>query len=104
MTDLHEESSPAEVDPRSQDGEGWDAGSFITGILVGALVGAGVALLLAPRSGAATRRRIRRRAVDIAHDAKSGLASARDQLREKKEALRDRLVNGLDRVGEELGV
>lgn len=39
--------------------------SFISGLLLGAVIGAGVAMLTAPHSGRRTRRRIRRAAVDI---------------------------------------
>lgn len=39
--------------------------SFISGLLLGAVIGAGVALLTAPQSGRRTRRRIRRTAVDL---------------------------------------
>jgi gas vesicle protein len=77
------------------EGSGWDAGSFATGLLLGAAVGAGVALLLAPASGRKTRRRLRRGASDLIEDAGEGLASARDEaralLRDKKAALLDRL-------------
>lgn len=39
--------------------------SFISGLLLGATIGAGVALITAPESGRRTRRRIRRAADDI---------------------------------------
>jgi gas vesicle protein len=42
-----------------------DGDEFVLGVLVGALIGAGVALLLAPESGKRTRRRIRRSAEDL---------------------------------------
>lgn len=81
--------------------------SFLTGLLVGAAVGAGIALLIAPASGADTRHRIRRRARALEGDASRGWATAREEARrifkEKKEALRARLEQGLDAVGEELG-
>lgn len=38
--------------------------SFLSGLLLGAVIGAGVALLSAPGSGRRTRRRIRRVATD----------------------------------------
>jgi len=71
-------------------------------------VGAGIALLFAPASGDDTRRLIRRRAKAIEKDASRGWASARDearrQFREKKEALRERLAEGLERIEDELDV
>ncbi|HTS89274.1 MAG TPA: YtxH domain-containing protein [Gemmatimonadales bacterium] len=89
-------------DDDDEDAREWEAGSFLAGAVLGALIGAGAALLLAPRSGAATRRRLRRRARALADDARGGFESARDQLLEKKEALRDRLARGIDRVEREL--
>ncbi len=39
--------------------------NFVAGLLLGAVIGAGVALLSAPQSGRRTRRRIRKAAVDL---------------------------------------
>jgi len=39
--------------------------SFISGLVVGAVLGAGIALLTAPESGRRTRRRIQRAAGDL---------------------------------------
>lgn len=38
---------------------------FVSGLALGMVIGAGVALLSAPQSGRRTRRRIRRAAVDV---------------------------------------
>lgn len=38
---------------------------FVSGLVLGIVIGAGVALLSAPQSGRRTRRRIRRAAVDV---------------------------------------
>jgi hypothetical protein len=43
---------------------------FIGGLMLGALIGAGVALMLAPERGYVTRRRIRTRFEDVRDDAK----------------------------------
>lgn len=63
---------------------------FITGVILGAALGAGVALLLAPRSGRSTRRRLARsgrrvrgRARDAWHDLAGELRDAR---RRRKDA------------------
>lgn len=48
--------------------------AFAAGMLVGGLVGAGVALLLAPQSGRRTRRKLRHKAEDL-----SGLAEEKVQ-------------------------
>ena len=50
-----------------QGWEGWEGGGFLLGALAGALVGAGVALLLAPKSGAQVRSEL-----------SSGFTTARD--------------------------
>ncbi len=47
------------------DEEGYGAGSLFFSFILGGLMGAGVALLLAPRSGEETRRRIRELADDV---------------------------------------
>lgn len=39
--------------------------NFLTGLAVGLIIGAGVALLMAPQSGKRTRKRIRRTATDV---------------------------------------
>ncbi len=52
------EQPVVQVPVRSEDR---GAGRFMAGILVGALFGGAVALLFAPSSGDATRRRLRRR-------------------------------------------
>ena len=106
--DEHAEDAEDLEDEDLEPGRSWDPTSFLTGILVGATVGAGLALLFAPGSGDATRRLIRRRARAVTHEAADSLASARDEarqaFREKKEALRKRLARGIQRAGEELGV
>ena len=51
------------------------------GGLVGALVGAGVALLFAPRSGEETRQAVARRAKHLARDARDRYDDVKDKLR-----------------------
>lgn len=101
---MHEE----DLEDDLPTGSGFDTTSFLTGMLVGAAVGAGLALLFAPASGDDTRRLIRRRAKAIEKEASRGWASARDearrQFKDKKEALRERLAQGLDRVEDALDV
>jgi len=79
-------------------GRDWDAGSFTTGLLLGAAVGAGIALLFAPATGHKTRRRLRRGARELARGAGEEWESAREQvtaaLQEKRAALGERLRKG----------
>ncbi len=58
--------------------------SFVSGLILGAVVGAGIALLTAPDSGHRTRRRIRR----VASDARE---SAGDQLDDFAEDVKRRV-------------
>ncbi len=61
--------------------------SFAAGLLLGALIGAGVALLFAPQSGEDTRRLIRRRARRFANDARDRYDEMKDRVRKaRKEA------------------
>jgi gas vesicle protein len=70
--------------------------SFMAGMVLGALVGAGVALLVAPERGAVTRRRLKKfvgrlssdakeRAEDWRDDVKAELKRRRRQIREQIE-------------------
>jgi gas vesicle protein len=102
MSDDAESADPESPADHEPGGSGWSTGSFLAGILVGAAVGAGVALLLAPASGQQTRRALRRKARAISRDAAGGWVSARQEarqlLRDKKAALRERI----ERVAERL--
>lgn len=101
---MHEE----DLEDEPAGGSEFDTTSFLTGVLVGAAVGAGLALLFAPASGDDTRRLLRRRAKAVGKEASRGWASTRDearrQFKDKKEALRERLAQGLDRVEDALDV
>lgn len=65
-------------------------GYFVAGLIVGALVGASAALLLAPDSGKGTRRKLQRRFQDIREEAASELRDAgRAARREFRRRIRD---------------
>ncbi len=77
----------------ASDGDGRRTGdggvrTFAAGMLIGALVGAGVALLLAPRSGEETRHALRRRARRFADEARDRYEETREQLRRSRERRR----------------
>ncbi len=81
--DDYSASVPPEPEGRSYEEErDWrGAGVLSLGILAGALVGAGVALLLAPQSGEETRERIATRARRMGTRADEGWDDLRDELR-----------------------
>ena len=61
--------------------------TFAAGLLLGALIGAGVALLFAPQSGEDTRRLIKRRARRFAADARERYDDIKDRVKKaRKEA------------------
>lgn len=69
--------------------ENGDAKGFAVGLVLGALIGAGMALLFAPQSGEDTRRLLRRRAKRLARDAREGYDDLKDKARELRERARD---------------
>ena len=56
--------------------------SFAVGILLGALVGAGLALLFAPQSGEETRRLIRKKTKRFAREAGDKIDDIRDNVKQ----------------------
>lgn len=107
MTDDREHGHGADAEDAPVAERQWDSASFLTGVLLGAAIGAGVALLFAPGSGEETRRLVRRKARSLSRDAGEGYLSVRDEtrkaIREKKEALRARLTEGLGKLEDKLG-
>lgn len=76
-----DDASDAELDALAD--EEHEAGrvlAFLGGIVVGALVGAGVALLLAPERGEIARRQVQRKFSDLKEGAREQLEGAREQL------------------------
>jgi hypothetical protein len=70
------------------------AGVLSLGIIAGALVGAGVALLLAPQSGAETREQIADRARRLRTRADEGWDDLRDELRRLRRRSRRAATRG----------
>jgi gas vesicle protein len=61
---------------------------FLTGLLLGALVGAGLVLLLAPQSGDDTRQIIRERVETIRAEGEEAAAAKRLELKTRFEELK----------------
>ena len=70
---------------------------FLSGLLLGALIGAGVALLLAPERGDVTRRRIGTRLHDAADDARDQIDEWRDSAGRELRRGRKKLTKKLRR-------
>jgi gas vesicle protein len=79
-----------------RDGGGSGVGSF----LLGALLGAGVALLLAPRSGEETQQEIRERAIRFRDTAEERMREAQHQVEERLEQARAELMDRVEAVKE----
>ncbi|MFV1987811.1 MAG: YtxH domain-containing protein [Gemmatimonadota bacterium] len=81
-----------------------NAFTFIAGLALGTLIGAGVALLMAPQSGERTRRKIARVAEDLGDTTRDRLGDAGDDVKHRAqravraaERRRDRLREGVRR-------
>lgn len=94
--DDFDDAVPSEPVGRSYENEReWNrTGAFGLGILAGALVGAAVALLLAPQSGEETRERIATRARRFGVRADEGWNDLRDELRRLKRRSRRAATRG----------
>ncbi len=57
--------------------------NFISGLLLGAIIGAGVAYLTAPQAGRKTRKRLKRAAVDLRATATDRLDDIADEVKGK---------------------
>jgi gas vesicle protein len=69
----HEEDDVTHEDHRTR--------TFLAGLAIGALVGAGVALLFAPQSGEETRHAVARKAKHLAREARDRYDDVKDKLR-----------------------
>lgn len=56
-----------------------DFGSFLSGFIIGGLVGAAVSLMMAPQSGAETRQQLRSKGVELRDRAEDELGDIRDR-------------------------
>ena len=87
--------TPAPLGRSFEEERDWrGAGILGLGILAGALVGAGVALLLAPQSGEETRERIADRARRLGSRADAGWDDLRDELRRLRRRSRRAATRG----------
>lgn len=74
--------------------------SGIAPFLIGAAIGAGIALLLAPRSGAATRRDIKRRAMRVRRAAEDAVSDVTDSVTDTFQDARRKVEEQIDEARE----
>lgn len=82
------------------DDAGRGLGGFAAGVLFGAVLGAGIALLFAPERGDKTRRRLRRRLERLQNETSEGLERAGTRTRRELARRRRRLEAGLERAAD----
>ena len=70
--------------------------SVVTGLLVGGLIGAGVALLMAPRSGEETRAEIRDKAMEYRDRTRDVVNETVSQARSKADELKEGVMEKAD--------
>lgn len=75
-----------------------DRGGGVGSFLLGALLGAGVALLLAPRSGAETQQQIKEKAAKLRDAAEDRVRDVQRQLEERLESARAEVRERVDQV------
>jgi gas vesicle protein len=95
--DQHEEAED-EFDAEESEDTAHGAGSFVAGIVVGAVIGAGIALLFAPDTGVQTRRRLRRGADALRERAEEGFDEATKRTRKDLRRRRRHLEKQLERL------
>jgi gas vesicle protein len=107
MAEYNDRDEEFEDDEEGQGEGGFHTSSLLTGLVIGAVLGAGAALLFAPQSGEKTRRMLRKRGGVFRRDAEKRLAAAKKSakrlVRERKEELLERMSDGIDRLEEKLG-
>jgi gas vesicle protein len=77
-----------------------ESGGGVGSFLLGALLGAGVALLFAPRSGAETQQDLKERALALRDAAEERMKEAQAQIEDRLEHAREELMERVDAVKE----
>lgn len=77
---------------------GFGAGSVLLSFLLGGLVGAGLALLMAPQAGPETRKRIREFSDDVVEKATSYAGQARERATTYASQAREKVTTTLDKA------
>ncbi|MDZ4804291.1 MAG: YtxH domain-containing protein [Candidatus Eisenbacteria bacterium] len=75
-----------------------EKGNMLAGVVVGSLVGAGLALLMAPKAGYETRRRLSETARKLGGRMRSLANNAGDDLSDGLSEVKDRVTQGVNEV------
>ena len=86
-----------EVEETTESGGRSGTMSFMAGMVLGALVGAGVALLMAPERGAVTRRRLKKFVSRMGKDAKDKVEDWRDDVKAELSRRRRQIREQIER-------
>lgn len=78
--------------------KGSDWGMFVTGLALGALIGAGLALMLAPQSGEEMRSRIGEKSSDLKHQ----ISSKANEVQHKASEKVNQVGKQLNRSGQQV--
>lgn len=90
----------SDQDSEEREAGGGSVAGFAMGVVFGALLGAGLALLYAPERGDKTRRYLRRRLSRLREDTEEGLGRMSERARKELVRRGRRFEAGIDRAAE----
>ena len=82
------------------DDEGYSAGSVLLAFVLGGIVGAGVALLLAPQSGIETRRKIKELTDDVKEKATDYAGTVKEKATDYAGTAKEKVASTVDKAKE----
>jgi gas vesicle protein len=82
--------------------EGHSTGSLFLAFILGGIIGAGIALLTAPRSGEETRKKIKEFSDELLEKARQTLESGKEFVTDKKSAIKSALEAAKEAYEKEL--
>ncbi len=89
---------------RDHEHEGFSGGAVAFAFLTGAIIGAGAALLLAPQTGAQTRRMLRSYAEKAEEEVRERMGEVREKVKEAKSTLDTAIEQGKQFLNEKKSV
>jgi gas vesicle protein len=97
LPDREDEDEDDELVETEDSGGGSGTLGFLAGIVLGALVGAGMALLVAPERGVVTRRRLKKFVTRMRHDARERVEDWRDDVKAELKRRRRQIREQIER-------